>query len=637
MPAAAPRLLSLVGRLAPVLAFAPACSYDPYETAADDAGVELTQGTGSDASSSSGGEGSSSGSSGESDSSGETGACADACEADAAVCEGDGVARCEVGDDGCLAWTTPEPCPEGHVCAGGACSPGPGFMAEPTVWAVPKGGRAGEGFAAPAGEPAAVKDDAWELFDIDGDGALDLVLTAAAYPAGDGFLTRTKGYPFNPFWQVYRGGTSGGFGGDPHAWLLPLDIGLEGRGLVTTAGEPGVAGEHVWALRDVDGDGRPDLVVTGVAGPKKGEIRPLGAPEAPRWDIYFNTGDGFAATPHAWVLPLVPDGLLLHHVQAALPLVNGPSWALLDLDADGWSDIVITGRSKYPKFIVHGFPNNPYWEVYRGGPEGFVEPALVWMVPQGGGAETGFAGTAAGIFGEAKIAGDQSWALIDVDGDKKLELVVTGQLSDPTQGPVVLGEPDAPVWAIHRLAPAGFEVTPELFAVPEARGGAGDRGFHALRGGQSAAGSVTEPYDASGWEVLDVDADGRLDLVVTNVAREIEGGVYKREVLGGETSPYWDVYRGTTTGFGGPERWPTPTGGLAGRGFLWSRGLVSPVPEVEGTVLWHTGDLDGDRKPELIVTAIAAPSTGEGSKWGWQVPGLVDGPPHWLVHWQWAR
>ncbi|HEY8377690.1 MAG TPA: hypothetical protein VIK91_14440, partial [Nannocystis sp.] len=132
MPATASRLLSLVGRLAPALALVPACSYDPYETAADD-GVELTQGTGSEASSSSGGD-EGSGGSGEEETGGETGACTDACEEGAAICEDGGVARCEVGDDGCLAWMAPEPCPEGHVCADGSCAPGPGFQGEPTVW-----------------------------------------------------------------------------------------------------------------------------------------------------------------------------------------------------------------------------------------------------------------------------------------------------------------------------------------------------------------------------------------------------------------------------------------------------------------------------------------------------------------------
>lgn len=628
MFAAAPRLLSLVGRLAPVVALA--CSFDPYETGVDDDGVALTQGTGSEGTDTTGG---SSGGPG-----GGTTAppCADACEPGAATCEDGGVVRCGEDERGCLVWLPPEPCPEGQLCGDGACAAGPGFMGEPTVWAVPAGGRAGEGFAAAAGEPAAVGDDAWDLLDLDGDGALDLVLTAAAYPSGDGFVTRNKGFPFAPFWQVHRGGGADGFQAKPEAWLLPVGVGLASRGVVSTAGEPVELGDQVWALRDVDGDDRPDLVVTGAVGPQKGELRTLGAPDAPHWDVYLNTGTGFAAMPQTWTLPPVPDGLFVHHVHGALHMAGGPAWSLLDLDGDGWGDLVITGRSKYPIHVVPGFPDSQHWEIYRGGPTGFVEPMGVWMLPQGGGALTGFAGNAAGLYGEAKVAGDQAWALLDLDGDRRLELVVTGQLDDPAIGPVALGVDGAPGWSVYRAGAGGFDEAPEPYPIPAGGGGAGGRGFYALRGGQTVAGVVTEPYDANGWEVLDVDGDGRLDLVVTNEALEIPGGVYKRQALGGEAAPYWDVYLATDDGFAGPERWPTPTGGLAGRGFLWGRGLVSPVPEVEGTVLWTTGDLDGDRRPEIVVTALAAP-TGQGNLWGWRVPGLDDGATHWRVHWQYAK
>ncbi|MDC0670444.1 FG-GAP-like repeat-containing protein [Nannocystis radixulma] len=591
------------------------CSYEPT-VGGDDVGVELTEGAGSS----------------EADEAGDDTTedapklCEDACEDGAAACAGDGVARCAADEHGCLVWLVPEPCPEGQACSDGACSAAAGFVREAEAWAVPAGGRAGAGFATPSGRAAAVGDDDWELLDLDGDGALDLVRTAAAYPAGDGFVTRTKGFPLGPFWEVHRGGGADGFAAGPMAWSLPVGVGLGGRGLVASVGEPQGDGDLVWAVRDVDGDARPDLVVTGVRAPDESLV-PLGPADAPRWDVYRNDGSGFADQAEPWPLPPGADGQFFHHVDGAAAAANGPAWSLLDLDGDGWSDLVITGRSAPPLHVVPGFPDSPHWQLHRGGPGGFESNFALWSLPLGGRAETGFAG----LSGSAEAPGDQLWTLLDLDGDGRRELVVTGQLDDAAVGPAALTLDGAPGWAAYPAGDDGFDLSPRTVALPAAGGATGGRGYYAASGGQDIAGTSNGPYDANGWELLDLDGDGRLDLVVTNEAREIAGGVYKRGALGGD-APYWDVYFGTDAGFVAATRWPTPTGGFIGRGFLWAHGVLDPVPENEGTVLWHTGDLDGDARPELVVTGLAAPGEGN-DPWNWQVPGL-DGKPHWQVHWQ---
>lgn len=613
----------VASRSAVVFVLMSGCQYPPYAgPGGDDDGVELTEGAGATET-----DGAATGTA--------PGACEDACEAGAAICEADGVVRCGAGDDGCLAWLSPEACPEGQACSDGACGPGSGFVGEPAAWAVPAGGRSGEGFSAASGQPQAVDDDAWEQLDLDGDGALDLVRTATAFVSGDGFVTRNSGYPGTPFWQVHRGGGGEGFAAKPQAWLLPVDVGLAGRGLVATAGEPEASGDVAWALRDLDGDARPDLVITGVRGPD-GATQPLGPPDAPRWDVHLNNGHGFAPVAQAWALPQGPDGAHFHHLQGAAAVANGPAWALLDLDGDGWSDLVVTGRAAAQVHVVPGFPDSPYWELHRGGPGGFVVPLAVWKVPVGGGVATGFVGRAEGAFGLAEVAGDQLWELLDLDGDGRVELVVTGQLDDSAAGPAALDLAGAPGWAAYRAGDTGFELSPRTVALPSAGGGSGGRGYYAARGGQSVAGVTATPYDATGWELLDLDGDGYLDLAVTNEAREVPGGSFKRAALGGEAAPYWDVYPGTASGFAAPTRWSTPRGGFAGRGFLWTRGPSSPVPESEDTALWHIGDLDGDGLQELIVTALGE-AGGQGSPWVWRVPGLADAAPHWRIHWQWSR
>ncbi len=47
----------------------------------------------------------------------------------------------------------------------------------------------------------------------------------------------------------------------------------------------------------MNGDAKPDLVVTSVCN---ATASPIGDQ---RWDVYLNTGQGFASTPTPWALP----------------------------------------------------------------------------------------------------------------------------------------------------------------------------------------------------------------------------------------------------------------------------------------------------------------------------------------------
>lgn len=560
---------------------------------------------------------------------GETDACEDACEAGAALCVDDGVARC-VDAGACLRWSDPEPCPKGQICDDGACAVAQGFRSQAEAWAVPTGGRAGVGFFTGAGEPTLVGEDSWRLVDLDGDGALDLVVTSSAYKSGEGTVTRTQGFPGAPFWEIFRGGGQG-FASTPSAWWLPVGVGLLERGLVSLDGSPTDLADHAWALRDLNGDHKPDLVVTG-RGDFDGLVLPLGAPDTPRWDVYLNQGDRFAAAPTAVLLPQGPDALLLTAPQGAVSGEGGLIWSLADLNGDSRNDLVISARHDWTKFSTPGFPDSPHWDVHLGWEQGFQPTPIAWALPQGGSLAGGFIGGPGGLASAGEAPGDQLWSVLDLDGDGSRELVVTGSLLSPQQGAQVLGADATPHWRVFRVEGDGFSPVYETFAVPAEGGGALGRGFYSLSGGQTTAGTLDAPFDVQGWELLDLDGDRRLDLVVTNEARA-QDTVYIRQALGGEADPRWDVYPGTPAGFLTPRPWPMPLGGIAGRGFLWGRGQLGPVPQVDGSVLWELGDLDGDRKPELIVTAHAVPPD-QGTTWFWRVPGFLDGDSHWQVRHQ---
>lgn len=570
----------------------------------------LSEGTGSSSGGSSSGGGSSS-----------SGGCEDACEPGATRCVDDvGVAGC-VEAEGCWRWAETEICPEGQVCSASACAAPAGFRGVSTAWPVPKGGRAGEGFAAGAGEAGAVGDDVWRLIDLDGDGALDLVVTATASKVGEAFVTRTQGFPQAPFWEIYRGG-AGGFAGPPTAWMLPVGVGLLERGVVSLDNASATFGDHTWALRDLTSDGRPDLIVTG-QGDFDDVVLPLGAEDAaPRWDVYVNQGGRFAAEPTAVELPPGPDALRLTAPEGTIAGEGGVRWTLADVSGDGRNDLVFLARDAGAGLVVPGFPDAPHWEVHLGWGKGFQPEPLAWSVPPGGLVGAGFVALESGGAAE----GDEVWTLVDLDGDLRREILVTGAW-DQT-GPLVFDPEGEPHWRIYRITSGGFDPTFEPLPVPGEGGGAHGRGFHSPRGGQEVAGTLDHPFDLQGWELLDLNGDRRLDLVITNEAR-VQDKSYSRRALGGAEDPRWEVHFGGAAGFASARPWPMPTGGLAGRGYLWSRGPAEPVPQVTGTVLWELGDLDGDRKPDLILTAEGVARDG-GSNWSWRV--FDADAPHWRVY-----
>src|SRR6185295_4682170 len=87
-----------------------------------------------------------------------------------------------------------------------------------------------------------------------------------------------------------------------------------------------------WTTFDIDGDGKIDLVRT--ADPNK-TSQAFGTAGAAFWEVYKNTGSGFASAPTSWP---VPDVLFYKPFQEA----NPANWTTFDIDGDGKLDLVRT-------------------------------------------------------------------------------------------------------------------------------------------------------------------------------------------------------------------------------------------------------------------------------------------------------
>ena len=410
------------------------------------------------------------------------------------------------------------------------------FDATDAAWPVPA--RSGGGYDTSNGA-------GWATVDLDGDGAPELVSTADATGG-------VHGGGSAPHWEVYRN-EGAGFAAAPFLWPVPAAPGLTG-GFRATAGRS-------WALVDLDGDGRPDLVWTG--DPASGAVFGNGA--APHWQVYRNEGTGFAAAPFRWSVPAADD------LAQGYAATSGRTYALVDLDGDHLPDLVITAAAATGDVLGNG--SSPRWSVHRNLGDRFASDPAAWPVPAASSLDRGFF-----------AVGDVGWALLDFDGDERVDLVWT---RDPARGEV-FGRGASAHWKVFRNGGNGFDPNAANVAVPDPA-------------------SVTQGFDrvtADGWALLDLDADQRPDLVWT---RDPDTGA----VHGFGASPYWQVFLNRGDHLEAtPARLAVPAPAELPRGF-----------DAVGSDSWSTLDLDGRGAPELVWTRPAA---------GHPVFG-VDASPHWRV------
>jgi hypothetical protein len=356
--------------------------------------------------------------------------------------------------------------------------------------------------------------------------------------------------------------------GTPQNYLLPTGYAGASFGLTAESPSCGPNGLPTYASLDIDGDGRPDLVVTQLCGD-------LTVGNS-RWIVHRGQDGGFAA-PQNWLLPTGYAGAsfgLTSQAQACGP--DGlPSYAFVDVTGDKRPDLVIT--SLCGDLTV----GNSRWIVHRGQDGGFG-PAENWLLP------TGYAGlsfTSTSAFPNCGPNGLPTFSLYDITGDQRPDIVIGQLCGDTTVG--------NSRWIVHRGQDGGFG-TAENWLLPTGYAGLSFTGPLGTRPGCGPNGLPT-------YSLSDIDGDRRPDIVVTQLCGDLTVG-----------NSRWIVHPGQDGSFGAATNWLLPTG-YAGASFgeISSAGNCGP----NGLPTYTLTDVTGDRVPDLVVTSLCGDLTVGNSRW----------------------
>ena len=217
-----------------------------------------------------------------------------------------------------------------------------------SCWSLPGGDK---NFNRIANGECGVSTNPYSTFDIDGDRLPDLVVTSHCNSG-------TEGVGSN-HWLVYRN-TGSGFSASPIEWPLPGGD----QNFYQIRNDDCSAYSDIYSTLDMDGDLRPDLVLTSKCSGSENDVG------SKHWLVYRNTGSAFAASPVEWSLP--GGDLRFSDIANSECAINQSIYSTIDMDGDLHPDLVVTSKCSGGEDGI----GSKHWLVYRNNGSGFSATPL---------------------------------------------------------------------------------------------------------------------------------------------------------------------------------------------------------------------------------------------------------------------
>lgn len=501
-----------------------------------------------------------------------------------------------------------------------------GYPSSPSNWSLPVGGYRDNGIhfgyksiyntADPNDD---INSETWGLRDMNGDRLPDLVVTASTNSVNQHVIGFSPSS--NPYWKVYYNNGSG-FAASSSTWLLP-DGGLRENGIhlgYTSLRKVALSTEddasESWDLFDINGDDRPDLVVTAQTDSSTGQVMGYSPGSNPYWRVFINIGLSFATNAILWPVPVggLRDGGVHYGYRdvagTALPTDDNGSetWSLVDINRDSLVDLVVTAQTDAALAQVTSYSpgTNPHWRVFFNNGSGFDSSPTNWPLPVGGkrqgGNHYGYVNLN-GVALSTDDSGSETWNTTDINGDRAPDLIVCAQTDAATARVMGYSPGNNPYWRVFYNITTGFDSSPTTWLMPV--GGKRQGGIHYGYINLSGTALATDDNGSESWELGDLHLGDRLPDLITTAETDAASG----RVIGYNpgNNPAWRIHANYGSLFGGNYfPWDLPLGGTRAsnfhHGYVALNGIALGTDDPTSQT-WSARDMDGDFRPDLIVTA----------------------------------
>lgn len=383
------------------------------------------------------------------------------------------------------------------------------------------------------------------------------------------------------------------------AWPLPQEfVGADVYDQLNNYWSCDGGGEYRYQVLDITGDGAVDFLVTDAC-----DTMGTGATH---WEVFVNTGDGFAPSSIDWPVPqvLTSSYELYEQIADYWSCDNGQNfrYQLLDMTGDGAVDFMVSDSCD-----VAGV-GTTHWDVYENTGSGFAVNPTEWSLPQYLVDNDRYEQLA-----DYWACGDGQlrYQLLDMTGDGAIDFLVTDACDSTGVG--------ADNWLVHENTGAGFADAAIEWGLPQV-----------FPGDNEIYEQIADYWPCTGgqyrYQLLDITGDGGVDFLITDACDETGVGASK-----------WQVLENTGTGFAQPVDWPLPTP-------LGDAEIYEQTADYFGcdgeTYRFQTLDLTGDHAPDLVVSDFCDVGGSGTNRWdvfknvgtgfaadpiAWSLPVVLDG------------